>query len=150
MEPIQLFINEHPKCKGPRGKVLQSLINRHVQPRPMDPGHVTGVLCPRPPITISRCLTGKHIPGSIKLLPQMASWTAFVPLHLRNDMFVTMDACWLMWLQHYIVHTLRATPLKKNLIRSYVSHTRMPSNTSYAIRVRVKSDETAAPMLWIR
>ena len=45
MEPIQVFINEHPKCKGPRGKLVQSLINRHVTPRPSDPGHVAGVLC---------------------------------------------------------------------------------------------------------
>jgi integrase len=110
MERIQAFMDEHPKCKGIRGRILQSIINRHMHPRPMGP-----------PITI---MTTSVNTLKMKMAPAHINdtWMAYLPIGLRSAILEGTTSTWRSWLQHYILHTLHATPLRKNLVRTYVTH----------------------------
>lgn len=111
-EPLQAFIDQHPSCRGIRGRIVQSLVNRHMSPKPIGP-----------PITITRFvqpLGKKNQLCNAKLAETV--WQSYLPLHLKQKILDDNTTEWSHWWQHYIVHTLCASPLKKNLVRAYVTH----------------------------
>ena len=112
MEPIQEFIDHHPKCKGIRGRIIQCLINRHLQPRPSGPA-----------IHIYRLRAAKSKCNPMKVLgrTQLSVWGAYLPPRLRAELMANLDTVWQTWLHTYIVKVMGATPIKKNLVRSYVT-----------------------------
>ena len=61
-----------------------------------------------------------------KLNPVSASgdgaWTGYLPTRLRAHMVGCLGPRWLQWLCVYIVQTLNASPIKRNLVRTYVTH----------------------------
>ena len=109
MEPMQEFIDQHPKCKGIRGRIIQCLINRHLQPRPNGPA-----------IHIYRIRAAK---SKCKVLgrTQLSVWGSYLPPRLCTELFANLNALWQTWLHAYIVKVMGATPIKKNLVRSYVT-----------------------------
>jgi integrase len=112
-EPMQVFLNQHPKCKGIQGRIIQSVINRHLRPRPAGPP-ITIVVVPQS--------FRKKIGKSGKVLDEEHAWAVYLPIHLHGSIMRDLTPSWHAWLQHYIVHTLHATPLRKNLVRTYVTH----------------------------
>ena len=105
-EPIQTFISEHPKFQGIRGRIIQSVINRHLDPKPRGPT----IYIHQP-----RQIVLKKMKG-----PVLGCWAVYLPPRLRAEL-QQLSAQWQQWLYTYIVRTLGANPIKKNLVRSYVT-----------------------------
>jgi hypothetical protein len=115
-EPIQSFLNDHPKCSGIRGRIIQSLVNRHLTPHPQGPP-ITIVQPPHPR------RAGNHKRLALGVWAQdHTGWMAYVPDHLKAAVVHELGPPWQVWLPHYIGTTLRANPLKRNLVRAYVTH----------------------------
>ena len=110
-EPIQAFVNQHPKCQGIRGRIIQSVVNRHLDPKPAGPSiyiHHSRPVAPRPP-------------KATQSNQGLGCWVVYLPPRLRVELLERLDGQWQQWLYGYIVGALGANPIKKNLVRSYVT-----------------------------
>lgn len=113
-EPLQQFLNEHPNPSvrtGIRGRICQCLLNRYVQPRPIGP-----------PIFISTLVHNgsKAKAGGNRHWIAPLSWTDYLPRSITET--CTETPTWREWWEEYIVRVLDANPLRRNLVRAYVSH----------------------------
>ena len=94
MEPMQAFMNSHPKCRGLHARILQSLVNRYIQPRPKGPP----ITIIKPPKTLAVGCKHKIAPESL--------WTVYLPPKIRNNILEHCGGRWLDWLRQYTVTTL--------------------------------------------
>lgn len=116
-EPLQAFLDGHddPAVRhGTRGRIVQSLVNRHVDPRPEGPPLVL-----RPPGRGSKRPPPRPAPGD-KAAPD-AGWTSYLPVWMQPELGRCPEA-WRVWLAHYVLRVLRANALRRNIIRTYVTH----------------------------
>jgi hypothetical protein len=117
---IQKFVDNHPEDvvrNGLRGRILRSIIDRYLNPRPVGP-------------SISICKRKRRYPINHKKIP-MLPWLLFVPRYIHksicNGVVVTPDGTsipnqnWMHWTQSF-VSALGAHVLRRNLIRSYVAY----------------------------
>ena len=113
-EPLQRFLDDHPEAvvrSGIRGRIVQCLVNRHLEPRPAGP-----------PIFLSngrRPPRGGQKGARGRLVAQQ--WMHYLP-HSVRSLAETEDDPWSGWLHEYVVTVLRANPLRRNLVRTYVAH----------------------------
>ena len=113
-EPLQRFLDEHPDAvvrSGIRGRIVQCLVNRHLVPRP------TG-----PPIFLSNLQRPRRHAkkgGGGGDGADAAPWTHYLPGCVAA---VAEDGPWSVWLREYVTVVLRANPLRRNLVRTYVAH----------------------------
>ena len=117
-EPLQQWVDAHPSPAvhaGLRGRVVQCLVNRHIVPRPLGP-----------PLTVHmrarRRFPGKSKVGRPRESEAPLSWVEYVPQGMRPALLENQGPTWREWLHDYVVHVLRANPLRRNLVRTYVAH----------------------------
>lgn len=137
---LQAFMyHNFPPPKGPksvRARTLRAVLNRYVYPP----------LC-GPPITMSDGITEylaatgkcKRSRPSKKATaePTIALVWQYIPQMLHTDLVA--DRMWMDWISHYVV-ALGANPLRRNQVRTYVTHVlrvlRGDTSTSHAVNTQ--------------
>ena len=125
-EPIQAFIDAHPDTglrTGLRGRVVQSIVNRYLDPLPKGPP------IRLPPRTSVPCAADDGDHRKVKKRTSTAAgkgggidgeaWLHYVPIYLRPE--VRAHPVWSGWIAAYVL-AIGATPVQTCLVRTYVTH----------------------------